>query len=110
MNNKNQSMINRTGQTWKYITAQTAGLIGISVFAGAFYFFPTQSRQFELCLAASGVFFIVDLILTLGIKCPECKTRWFLLALKSPASSKGLSKFRTQEECPACGFSGDSDT
>jgi len=107
---KNGSILSRTNQAWKHKTSLAFGMVAVFVFVGALYFFPYQSWQFELSLAVAVMFSIVSILINLIIKCPKCGSRWYWKALKTSVGNNGFGKFRSQKECPTCGFSGDVGT
>ena len=110
MSNKQESILYRTDQAWKYSTSLAVGSFAVLIAVGAFYFYPFQSWQFELCLAVAIVLSIAKFLIAFRIKCPKCKSRWYWQALKTSVGDNGFGKLRSQKACPACGFSGDVGT
>jgi predicted RNA-binding Zn-ribbon protein involved in translation (DUF1610 family) len=110
MSNKQKSILYRTDQAWKYNTSLAVGSFAVLIAVGAFYFYSYQSWQFELCIALAVALSIAKFSIAFRIKCPKCGSRWYWQALKTSVSDNGLGKLRSQEACPACGYSGSAGT
>lgn len=85
------SVIQVTGQMWKFILAVVALLIGS---IAPMWESSGISMTTGTVLAIAGYAFACT-----AIRCPECGNRWFLSALTRAEWYKPLL---TKNECPAC--------
>jgi len=103
-----KSIINKTGQMWKFYLWFLASLIGgISIFAMVKLIDSLpMSYGITLFLVAivselAGMTFAI-----LAIRCPKCKMRWFWHAIRREHFNGWLVWLLTQNECPSCGNKG----
>jgi hypothetical protein len=102
--NKQDSILFQTHQAWKYNASLAIDWLGITIAGGSFYFYNSHPQWHLLGLIAAVTLFFAGFIIALGIRCPECGSRWYLRALKAPLGGGGLAKLRSQNACPACGL------
>jgi len=100
---KQESILYRTHQAWKYNASLVIGSLGSIIAIGSFYYYACPKWHF-IYLMIAGIFIITGFIIALRIKCPKCGALWYWLALKTPIGNKGLEKLRSQKNCPTCGF------
>lgn len=110
MNMEQDSILSCTGQAWKYHTGLLVAWLSIIVFITAFVLFSYSQWQFEYLTMSAGAGAFASSIIEFTIRCPKCKSRWYLAALKKSVGSRSLIKLRTQKACPACGLSCDKIT
>ena len=110
MNIEQESILNYTGQAWKYNAGLFVGSISTIAFISAFVFFSSYEWQYGYLIISSGVGAFASLVIEFSIKCPKCKSHWYLEALKKSVGSGSLKKFRTQKTCPSCGLKNETIT
>ncbi len=110
MNIEQDSILSYTDQAWKYHTGLLMGSLSIIVFIAAFIFFSYSQWQFEYFVYSAGAGAFASSIIEFTIRCPKCKSRWYLEALKKPVGSGNIIMVRTQKACPVCGLSSDKAT
>ena len=106
MDIEKKSILSYTGQAWKYHTGLFIGLLSTIVFVISFFY---PQWKFLLIMAA-GAGAISSLIIEFTIRCPKCKSRWYLEELRKPIGSGSVIMVRKQNACPACGLSSDIHT
>ena len=102
-----ETLIGRTGQTWKLCLG--AGLFlagGISVCAAAFMpIVQTYRGLFEVLLAGGFVLSGAGgAILTATVRCPACGCRFIWWEMRRYSFEQWSSEAFQATECPACGF------
>ncbi|MBQ0799248.1 MAG: hypothetical protein KBT63_08160 [Porticoccaceae bacterium] len=106
MTNKQESILYRTGQAWKYNTSLAIDGLGIIMAVISFYYYFSHPQLHLLYFIVSGVLLTIGFFIKLRIKCPKCGTLWYWHALKAPLGDNGLGKLRSHKTCPICEFSG----
>jgi ribosomal protein S27AE len=111
MNNIQEPILSRTHQAWKYKASFAICWLAIIIFSVSLYNISSHPEWHIPGLMVAGIFFISGFIIAFNIKCPNCGSRWYWLALreslKKPLLEDGFVKMRLQKVCPICGFSGD---
>ncbi len=99
---KQESILNRTHQAWKYNVSLAINWFGIVIAVGSFYYYNSHPQWHWLGLMLAGMLLITGFIIALSIKCPNCGSHWYWQALKAPLGSNGLGKLHSQKSCPTC--------
>lgn len=110
MNTANKSLLDSTGQTWKYRASSILGAVSVCSIISAIALFSIDEQQFGFLFMLGGAGAVMSLAIPLSIKCPKCNSRWYFEALNQRIGSRSLDKFRTQAVCPVCGFTSDKTT
>ena len=100
------SILYQTNQGWKSVVMALAWLIaGVSVILHILSIFGKHfgmSQSVIIALMISSV--AVGVLVSLSIRCPKCKGRWYLYMLKSPTTSTKERDFTKLKSCPLCGY------
>lgn len=102
MINKQESILCRTHQAWKYNVSLAVDWLGIIIAVGVFYYYNAHHQWQLLCLMIAGMLFVTGFFINSRIKCPKCGSLWYWHALKTPFKENGLGKLRSQKACPIC--------
>jgi len=95
---KQESILYRTHQAWKYNASLAVDWLGIIIAVGSFYYYNLHPQW----LMVAGTLLITGFFIALRIKCPKCGSLWYWQALKTPLGGNGLGKLRSQKTCPTC--------
>ena len=94
----NDSILRRSGQTWKYFTWLVAFLAsGIVVLVSA---------RLEHVEVAFGAMFVCAASLVAGwatIRCRKCGARWLWMAMRTQGIGSWARWLSAQKVCPRCG-------
>lgn len=111
---RSRSVIARSNQNWKLILGVTL-LIG-GAFTDAIVSFVVLLRRsvvnnnwlYDLQAASTALAAAAFVYLCVGIRCPQCGSKWIWMGVTGKLNPKSLDTLLTLERCPTCGHSGDS--
>lgn len=101
------NVITRSGQGWK----STLGLIlvvatGLVVMYGAD---DTADAIAASAVVATFTAVAIGLVVTLSLRCPDCRARWIWIGLSHQDHNQWLRWLMTLQACPECGYRGPAD-
>ena len=99
---RHQSVIDRTGQRWKWLSAQAMLIVG-----GFVMFFGINKLDAEgayFGVAMFGLLLAICALLFgwLAIRCPACGSRWVWVAMSTQKPGNWLVWLEQQTVCPSC--------
>lgn len=103
--NRDESILYRTGQKWKFWLMPLCVWVGIAMMLIASWL----KDRLETSWLLGAIFFAALMILggfvlpAIIIKCPNCGARWFWLAV-TKQQSKNWFRWLFQTGCPVCGI------
>jgi hypothetical protein len=105
------SVISRTGQTWKVCVAFAAMLVaGGGMVYAQWRIHSLSAEQFLLTMLGSVALAFTGLAFAfLFVRCPRCRARWFWMAVRTQPSATWLTWLTTLPRCPTCAHGEASD-
>lgn len=102
------SIICKTGQSWKCAAAFAMVLVGVLLmFGGVLALVDDQQvSSFAVVLAGMALAILGTLMAWTMVRCPKCAMRWFWVAMKTRPAGDWLMWLARQERCPGCGHTG----
>ncbi len=100
---KDASILYRTGQIWKFRVMYLFTLLGIALVIGAQWFKDSGSWFVGMDIAGCLAILVGLAFPMLAVKCPECRARWYWMAVSKKHDTHAFRWLASQAACPACG-------
>jgi hypothetical protein len=104
-----QTLAARTGQNWKLYSGLCLFKLGaVAVFVAAFAFgIASSDLSVLMWLGGFALAIMGSLILTIGIRCPQCHCPFIWKGIRSFPLELWLDQGLWMTHCPKCGFGKD---
>ena len=108
MKQKSKSFVGQTNQAWKDNPWMQSGFTVVAVLFIVVPLFidSLAPKWIVLCDAVGGIIALSGLMLRFSIRCPVCRSYWYLRAANTLPMWNMSNWLHEQEKCPTCGASG----